>query len=142
MINVGATDSILTNPPIERKAYFSETGPRVDVYAPGTMIMGAYANKIYQTMAVPDPRKAGYYLNKLSGTSMACPQVSGYIACLLQLRPGSTVNNIKTFIAETSNKNKLAEGDLNWTNLYSLQGGTNNCLYTPFTNPSRGSITS
>jgi hypothetical protein len=45
-------------------------------------------------------------------------------------------------LPQTSNKNKLAEGDLNWTNLYSLQGGTNNCLYTPFTDPSRGSITS
>jgi hypothetical protein len=73
---------------------------------------------------------------------MACPQVSGYIACLLQLRPGSTVNDIKKFIADHSNKNKLAEGAVSWTNLYNLQGGANNYLYTPFTNPSRGSITS
>lgn len=142
MINVGATDSVLSNPPVERKAYFSETGPRVDVYAPGTMIMGAYANEPYQTYAVPDPRRAGYYLNKISGTSQATPQVSGYVACLLQLRPTLTVNDIKKFIAETSNKNKLAEGVLSWTNLYSLQGGANNYLYTPFTSPSRGSITS
>ena len=106
------------------------------------MIMGAYGNKPYQTNAVADPRRAGYYMNKLSGTSMAAPQVTGVIACLLQLRPGSSVNNIKSFIAETSNKNKLAEGALDWTNLYSLQGGANNYLYTPFTNPSRGSITS
>jgi subtilisin family serine protease len=142
MITVGATDSVLTNPPIERKAYFSETGPRVDVYAPGTMIMGAYANKPYQTYAVADPRRAGYYLNKISGTSQATPQVAGYIACLLQLRPKSTVSEVKKFIADSSNKNKLAEGALSWTNLYSLQGGANNYLYTPFTNPSRGSITS
>jgi subtilisin family serine protease len=142
MINVGATDTMLTNPPVERKAYFSETGPRVDVYAPGTMIMGAYANEPYQTSAVADPRRAGYYMNKLSGTSMAAPQVTGVVACFLQLRPNSKVNDIKAFIAETSNKNKLAEGAVSWTNLYSLQGGANNYLYTPFTNPSRGSITS
>ena len=142
MINVGATDTILTNPPIERKAYFSETGPRVDVYAPGTMIMGAYGNKPYQTAAVADTRQAGYYFNKISGTSQATPQVTGVVACLLQLRPGSAVNDIKKFIADSSNKNKLAEGALSWTNLYSLQGGANNYLYTPFTNPNRGSITS
>jgi hypothetical protein len=142
MITVGATDSVLSNPPVERKAYFSETGPRVDVYAPGTMIMGAYANEPYQTSAVADPRRTGYYLNKISGTSQATPQVAGYIACLLQLRPNYRVNDIKGFIADSSNKNKLAEGALSWSNLFSLQGGRNHYLYTPFTSPSRGSITS
>ncbi len=142
MITVGATDSVLTNPPVERKAYFSETGPRVDVYAPGTMIMGAYDNSPYQTYAVADPRRSGYYLNKISGTSQATPQVTGVVACLLQLRPTLTVDDVKKFIAETSNKNKLAEGVLSWTNLYNLQGGANNYLYTPFTNPNRGGITS
>jgi hypothetical protein len=142
MITVGATDSVLTTPPIERKAYFSETGPRVDVYAPGTMIMGAYSKNAYQTAAVADTRKFGYYLNKISGTSQATPQVAGYIACLLQLRPSSNVTDVKQFIADSSNKNKLAEGALSWTNLYSLQGGANNYLYTPFTNPVRGQVTS
>jgi len=142
MINVGATDSVLSNPAVERKAYFSETGPRVDVYAPGTMIMGAYANKSYQTYAVADLRKSGYYLNKISGTSQATPQVAGYVACLLQLRPTSNVGDIKNFISTHSNKNKLAEGVESWTNQYTLHGGANSYLYTPFTNPSRGSITS
>ena len=101
-INVGAIDNSTT----EQKVYFSETGPRVDVYSPGTMIMGAYANEPYQTYAVADPRRAGYYLNKISGTSQATPQVTGVVACFLQLRPNSKVNDIKAFIAETSNKNK------------------------------------
>jgi hypothetical protein len=142
MITVGATDTILTNPPIERKAYFSETGPRVDVYAPGTMIMGAYGNRPYQTNAVADARRPGYYFNKISGTSQATPQVTGVVACLLQTRPAATVGDIKKFIAESSNKDKLTEGAVSWTNQYNLQGGLNNYLYTPFTNPSRGSITS
>lgn len=140
MITVGASDSVLVNPPVERKAYFSETGPRVDVYAPGTMIMGAYANKSYVTAPVADPRRSGYYLNKISGTSQATPQVAGYVACLLQLRPNYNVNDVKKFIADVSNKNKLAEGALSWSNLYSLQGGNNYYLFTPFTNPKRGLI--
>jgi len=142
MINVGATDSVLVTPPIERKAYFSETGPRVDVYAPGTMIMGAYANKSYATSPVTDPRRSGYYLNKISGTSQATPQVAGYIACLLQLRPRLTISEVKKFIKDASNKNMLQEGALSWSNLYSLQGGENNYLKMPFTNPRRGSISS
>jgi len=38
-------------------------------YAPGSMVMGAYANKPYNTYAVPDPRNGSFYLNKVSGTS-------------------------------------------------------------------------
>lgn len=142
MITVGATDSVLTNPPIERKAYFSETGPRVDVYAPGTMIMGAYGNRSYQTSAVADSRRSGFYFNKISGTSQATPQVTGYIACFLQLRPQATVEEIRNFIVDKSNKDKLTEGALSWSNLYSLQGGSNRYLYQPFNNPRRGSIQS
>jgi Subtilase family len=142
MINVGATDSTLSNPPVERKAYFSETGPRVDIYAPGVMIMGAYANSSYVTAPVADPRKAGYYLNKISGTSQATPQVAGYVACLLQLRPHYTVNDIKTFINNNCNVDKLTEGAVQWNNFYSLQRGENRYLKMPFTNPKRGGITS
>lgn len=142
MITVGATDSVLTNPPIERKSYFSETGPRVDVYAPGVMIMGAYANSSYVTPAVPDPRRAGYYLNKISGTSQATPQVTGYVACLLQLRPYYTVTDIKNFIKAHAVTGALQEGAAGWTNLYNLQGGFNRYLRMPFTDPKRGSITS
>jgi hypothetical protein len=142
MICVGATDTVLTNPPVERKTYFSETGPRVDVYAPGAMIMGAYANDSYVTSAVADPRRAGYYLNKISGTSQATPQVTGYVACLLQLRPHYTITDIKNFIKEYSNKGVLQEGADSWTNLYHLQGGNNRYLRMPFVNPMRGGITS
>ena len=74
------------------------------------MIMGAYANKSYQTYAVADSRRSGYYLNKISGTSQATPQVAGFVACFLQLRPTSNVSDVKNFISTYSNKNKLAEG--------------------------------
>lgn len=142
MINVGASDSTLSNPPVERKAYFSETGPRVDIYAPGTMIMGAYGNDSYVTQAVQDPRNSEFYLNKISGTSQATPQVTGVVACLLQLRPTLNVQEIKTFLKDSANKNKLTEGVESWGNLYHLHGGENNYLYTPFKSATRGSITS
>ena len=148
-INVGAVDTIQTNPAIERKSNFSETGPRVDVYAPGSMVMGAYANKPYSTNAVPDPRNSSYYLNKVSGTSMACPQVTGVLACFLQARPSATAADCLAWLIENSTLNALNEnpsglpgGGATYTNNYYLQGGNNRVLHQPFKSSMRGSITS
>ena len=139
MINVGAIDNTTT----ERKVYFSETGPRVDVYAPGTMIMGAYANRSYQTPAVADPRASGYYLNKISGTSQATPQVTGMLACALQVRPTMTPAEAKQFVIDHSLPSVLQEGsDTSYTSTTYLQGGNNRYLKMPFTNAARGGITS
>lgn len=138
-ITVGAIDNATAR---EQKAYFSESGPRIDVYAPGVMIMGAYANKSYQTAAVADPRASGYYLNKISGTSQATPQVTGMLACVLQARPNMTVEEARKFIATHSVNGGLTfTGTDNYSNQNSLQGSSNRILQTPFTSPSRGDIT-
>lgn len=137
MVTVGAVD----NTPVEQKAYFSESGPRVDVYAPGVMIMGAYSDNSYQTPAVEDPRSPGYYLNKISGTSQATPQVTGVLACLLQARPDMTTAEAKRWLALSSTKNVLVEGaDPSYTNTHGLQGGANRVLHMPFTNVFRGHV--
>jgi hypothetical protein len=138
-INVGAIDNSST----EQKVYFSETGPRVDIYSPGTMIMGAYANASYVTPAVPDPRNSSYYLNKISGTSQATPNVTGLLATVLQARPNMTPAEAKQFLIDSSVKGALVEGSSTaYTSTTYLQGGNNRILQTPFTSPNRGSITS
>lgn len=135
MINVGAVD----NTTVEQKAEYSETGPRVDVFAPGSMIMGAYANESYVTPAVEDPRADGFYLNKISGTSMASPQVTGMVACLLQSQPDLTIAQVKSFINHWSSKDVLVEGaSTAYSNLRGLQGATNQILRTPFDRSARG----
>jgi hypothetical protein len=141
MITVGAID----NSVIEQKTNFSNCGPRVDIYSPGAKIMGAYANKIYNTPAVPDPRNNQYYLNKIDGTSQAGPQVAGYLACIAQARPSMNVEDTKKFLAEHSLKNILNENTSagnGYTNPESLQGGENKILYQPFKDSVRGTITS
>ena len=144
-INVGAIDTIMTTPPIERKSNFSETGPGVHIYAPGSMVMGAYANKPYNTYAVPDPRNGSFYLNKVSGTSMACPQVTGVLACFLQARPTATAADCLAWLIENSTPNALNEnpsGGIGYNNNFYLQGGNNRVLHQPFKSSTRGSITS
>jgi subtilisin family serine protease len=135
-ITVGALDNSTT----EKKASFSETGPRVDVYSPGVMIMGAYANKSYQTAPVQDPRDSSYYLNKVSGTSQAAPNVAGIIACVAQARPSMTGAEAKKFITDYSEKSALTTvGTDSYTNTSSLQDGNNRIVQMPFTNSNRGS---
>lgn len=136
MINVGAVDNFTT----ERKAYFSETGPRVDVYAPGVRIMSALSNN-YGSLS--DPRNSAYRIGKIDGTSMACPQVTGLLACVLQARPSMTPAEAKQFVIDHSMKNVLQEGSsYQYTSTTYLQGGNNRYLKMPFTNPQRGGITS
>jgi subtilisin family serine protease len=106
------------------------------------MIMGAYANKPYVTSAVADPRASGYYLNKISGTSQATPQVTGMLACVLQARPNMTGEEARQFVATHSVKGTLTfVGTDNYSNQNSLQGSANRILQTPFTSPQRGDIT-
>jgi subtilisin family serine protease len=84
-------------------------------------------------------------LNKISGTSQATPQVAGYIACLLQLRPTLNSEDVRKFIVDNSNKAMLNEntsGGNVYSNLFYLQGGANRYMYQPFNNSLRGSFTS
>jgi hypothetical protein len=139
MICVGAQSNSLT----EEKVDFSQSGPRVDLYAPGDMIMGAYSSQAYATPAVPDPRNSSYYLNKISGTSQACPQVSGILACVLQARPGMTPTQALDFVLDYSVQNALIQtGPSSYSNPTDLQGGANLLLKTPFVSDIRGSMTS
>jgi subtilisin family serine protease len=97
--------------------------------------MGAYANTAYAYPAVQDPRNSNYYLNAISGTSQACPQVVGLLSCVLQARPWMTQQqclNWTTSTASTWAVNESYYGGNGYVNFGSLQGSAKLALYNPF----------
>ena len=131
-INVGNIDSVAYSSNLDQKAISSETGPGVDIYAPGTNIMSACSN----TNAFS---AQNYYLNasfkqvNISGTSMASPQVAGMAALLLELNPGATPSQIKSsLIANAGTQIYTSLSGSDWGNPRSLYGGEAKVLYNKF----------
>ena len=117
---------------IDIKSGYSNTGPRIDVFAPGSYIMSSFFNTTAYG-GVPDARNTNYYQGKINGTSMACPQVTGLIATLLELFPTANQADAQTYIATNSKTNQMQDGGYNVINpLYDtgkLQGAPNRTLF-------------
>ncbi len=84
VITVSATGSS------DNKAYFSNWGKCVDVFAPGMGIVSAHYK--------------GSGSQSMDGTSMASPHVAGVAAVVLSAHPTFTPDKVADFIVETSSK--------------------------------------
>ena len=110
---VGNVDISYTNS-LEQKAESSCAGPGVNIFAPGTEIIsvgstdnGGTSAK-YSTYGGPDsPLDSNYKLMKISGTSMASPQVAGMIACVLEANPSMSPAQMKTYIEANAKTDQL-----------------------------------
>jgi subtilisin family serine protease len=132
---------------LEHKSESSCTGPGVDIYAPGTSIMspastdksgGCDLTDGTQSSAttVNSALNASYKLMKISGTSMASPNVAGMAATILEANPGMTPAQMKTYLHNNATQGLLYDGATdNWSDQDSVQGGPNRIFKTPFTNP-------
>jgi hypothetical protein len=118
-ICVGSIDSIQ----IDQKVVYSDCGPGVDLFAPGTHIISALPS------GIGDPRNASYYLGKYSGTSMASPQVCGVLACALEVYPNMNQSQAKAYILAYAKSNQLTANTNGPTNGQDLQGAANLVLY-------------
>ena len=67
---------------------------------------------------------------------MACPNVAGIVATLMQLRPDYTPQQCMAWIKDQAINNRLydptAGTSADYTNTRALQGAPNNYLQTPF----------
>jgi len=129
IINVGAMDDL----PVDQKVPYSNCGPAVDIWAPGTGIMSAITpfNAGGTYSGVNDMRNNNYQLAKLSGTSMSCPQVAGVIACHLENNPSLTPAQAKAWVLGAGLRNQLTAGNGGMYDGTDLQGSQNVMLYLP-----------
>lgn len=133
IISVGAT-AYSNN---DYKSVFSTTGPRVDIYCPGEAIQSAMsAGSTLSGSSTTYPLNGSFIVKKIQGTSMACPQVAGVLACLVGSRKNYTPSDCLNWLVSQSTKNRMSEtspgNGTSYTDSTSLRGGNNRFLYWPF----------
>ncbi len=127
-ICVGAMSAVVE----ETKAYFSNCGPRVDVYSPGDNIISSLHNGTVSggsITTVSDPRNASFVLGKYDGTSMASPQVCGALACVLEQYPRMGQSDCVNYLASYSKRNQITDTGSGYTDIISLKGSENKYLF-------------
>jgi len=135
----------------ERRLSSSESGPSVHIYAPGTHIMSVSSkdnngtNDIVTTYGysvTTHPLDSYYDLFKISGTSMAAPQVTGLLACVLEAYPTMTPAQAKNWLINNSVNGLLYDtgNATSYNTAYSLVGGNNRYLYNSFNKQEDGVV--
>jgi plastocyanin len=122
VICVGSVDATVT----EQKAIYSNCGPRVDIYAPGSnVISSVHSNEA----GLADSRNSAYENMKYNGTSMASPNVAGVVACIAEQWPRITQTEVLDAISafQLTKTNQLTSG----TSTRSLQDSPNRYLQYP-----------
>jgi hypothetical protein len=132
-ICVGAIDANV----VEEKATYSNCGPRIDVYAPGSNVVSSVHSN---GGGASDSRNGNYRVIKYPGTSMASPNVAGVLACLAEQFPRLTQAEAKAYLGAgnvwasypLSKQSQITDTGANsYSNTRSLQGSRDNYLLSP-----------
>jgi hypothetical protein len=114
------------------KAVYSDCGPGVDIWAPGTNIISSF------TDGVSDIRNSNFLVGKISGTSMASPQVCGVLACALEQNPHWNQIQAKQYITSIAKQNQITATTGGPADFTDLQGAPNKYLYYKRTRADEG----
>lgn len=127
----------------ERKSSSSESGPRVDVWAPGTNIVSTTSNTNVFGATTLYPFNNAFKIMSISGTSMASPNIAGLAAQLLQVYPTATPAQIRQKIIDTSTVGVLYDvgSPSDYSNSQILHGGPNRVGYQALNTANSGGIT-
>ena len=130
VITVGAIRAANT----EYKSNFSCCGPGITVFAPGEAIQSAMpATATLGAGSVTHPDDSNYFIKKIQGTSMAAPQVTGVLACLLESRRNYSPYDCINWLQSTATQGRMSDsGTTTYTDTLSLQGAGNRYLRWPF----------
>lgn len=137
VINVGSIDSTVFDATTEYKSTFSDSGPGVSIYAPGSNIMSATSNtNRWGSGSQSYYLNANYRQTNISGTSMASPQMAGLCALFLSMNPFATPAQVKSWLINQSTSVIYSTGlDNDYSNSRSIQGSANCFMYNPFNSP-------
>ena len=121
----------------ENLRYDSERGPRLDIMAAGSQISSATSQVSTYGTKQFYPGSSTHYMARISGTSMAAPQICGMGALWLQANPGGTSAQFKKFLKENSLKDVIYDSgtaeNFNYANaIPRLYGAPNRLAYWPY----------
>jgi subtilisin family serine protease len=116
----------------EAKSSYSDAGPGVEIYAAGDRIISAMSEVNDDDSNVPYYLNSSFKQQRLSGTSMACPQVAGMCALLLQAHPDWNTSQVRRWMNNNAQNILYSTGlDNDYTVGTSLVGGAGRVAYMP-----------
>jgi subtilisin family serine protease len=140
-IIVGSIDNNSYSNTLDQKATYSNAGPGVDIYSPGSNVVSSTSTTNIRS-GVTYYANASYKQVNLSGTSMAAPQVVGMGALYLSMNPSITPALFKQWLKRNAASNVLYSSgfDADYTNTRSIYSGNNYIVFNPFGVQNNGTL--
>jgi subtilisin family serine protease len=133
-IIVGALDSTTYSSTLDKKAYYSDAGPMVDIFTAGSNVQSAWTSNNASTLGSTYYNNGSFRQYNINGTSMATPQIAGIAALYLQSNPEFTPAEIKTTLLNVNTTTMIGNISTNPTgndygNTVSQWGGNAGVAY-------------